>query len=170
MCLNISCPGIIALTSGNVLNYQVIPTLEVWEARQTLGVRPAPDGNYHKEGDFLLNKGNRYANRLSMSNLSKMDTSIFLRSMYVLSMTYSLLVMTFDLKTLNKIQSRAVQAILNKLGVSKSFPRGVAFGPKALCSMALLDMSIEQGVRQVQHFTDHLFSRDSVGNLIMIAL
>jgi hypothetical protein len=78
--------------------------------------------------------------------------------------------MTFDLKTLNKIQSRAVQAILNKLGVSKSFPWQVAFGPKALCSMALLDMSVEQGVHQVQHFTDHLFSRDSVGNLIMIAL
>jgi hypothetical protein len=85
-------------------------------------------------------------------------------------MTYSLLVMTLDLKTLNKIQSRAVQAILNKLGVSKSFPRRVAFGPKDLFGMALLDMSVEQGVRQVQHLTDHLFSKDSVGSLIMIAL
>jgi hypothetical protein len=36
--------------------------------------------------------------------------------------------------------------------------------------MALLDMSVEQGVRGIQHFTDHLFSRDSVGNLILIAL
>ena len=85
-------------------------------------------------------------------------------------MTYSLPVTTFDTKTLNKIQRRAVQAILNKLGVSKSFPRRVAFGPKDLCGMALLDMSVEQGVRGVQHFTDHLFSRDSVGNLILIAL
>jgi hypothetical protein len=83
-------------------------------------------------------------------------------------MTYSIPVTTLNLKTLNKIQSRAVQAILNKLGVSKSFPRQVAFGPKALCGMALLDMSVEQGVHQVQHFTDHLFSRDLVGNLIMI--
>jgi hypothetical protein len=29
--------------------------------------------------------------------------------------------------------------------------------------MALLDMSVEQGVWGIQHFTDHLFSRDSVG-------
>jgi hypothetical protein len=29
---NISCPGIIALTSGNVPNYTMIPQLEVWEA------------------------------------------------------------------------------------------------------------------------------------------
>jgi hypothetical protein len=36
--------------------------------------------------------------------------------------------------------------------------------------MALMDMSVEQGIRGVQHFMDHLFSRDSVGNLILIAL
>jgi hypothetical protein len=46
MAMNLLSPGIIALTSGNVPNYQVIPRLEVWEARRTLGVRPAPDGNY----------------------------------------------------------------------------------------------------------------------------
>jgi hypothetical protein len=36
--------------------------------------------------------------------------------------------------------------------------------------MALLDMSVEQGVQGVQHFTDQVFSKDSVGNLIFIAL
>jgi hypothetical protein len=85
-------------------------------------------------------------------------------------MTYSLLVTMIDVNILNKIQRRAIQAILNKLGVSKSFPRHVAFGPKDLCGMALMDMSVEQGIRGVQHFTDHLFSRDLVGNLILIVL
>jgi hypothetical protein len=85
-------------------------------------------------------------------------------------MTFSLPVTTIDVNILNKIQQRAIQAILNKLGVSKSFPRRVAFGPKDLCGMALMDMSVEQGIQGVQHFTDHLFSRDSVGNLILIAL
>jgi hypothetical protein len=61
-------------------------------------------------------------------------------------MTYSLPVMTFEPKVLNKIQSRAIRAILNKLRVSKSFPRQVAFGPKDMCGMALLDMSVDQGV------------------------
>jgi hypothetical protein len=36
--------------------------------------------------------------------------------------------------------------------------------------MALMDMSVEQGIRGVQHFMDHLFSRDLVGNLILIVL
>jgi hypothetical protein len=77
MAPNVSCPGIIALTSGNVPNYAVIPRLEVWEARRTLGVRPAPDGNFQKEGEFLLNKANQYATWLLASNLNEMDTFIF---------------------------------------------------------------------------------------------
>jgi hypothetical protein len=133
-------------------------------------VRPAPDGNYRKEDEFLLNKANQYATWLAASNLNKMDTFIFHQSMYVPSMTYSLLVTMLDTRVLNKIQCRAVQAILNKLGVNTSFPCQVAFGPKDLCSMALLDMSVEQGVQGVQHFTDRVFSKDSVGNLIVIAL
>jgi hypothetical protein len=166
----IECPGIIALTSGHVPYYAVIPRLEVWEARRTLGVRLAPDGNYQKEAAFLFDKANQYAVRLSTSRLSEMDTFIFHRSMYTPSMTYSLPVTTINLKTLNRIQRRAIQAILHKLGVSKAFPRRVAFGPKDLCGMSLLDMSVEQGVRGIQHFTNHLFWSDSVGNLILIAL
>jgi hypothetical protein len=99
-----------------------------------------------------------------------MDTFIFHRSTYTPSITYSLPVTMIDVKTLNRIQQRAIQAILHKLRVSKAFPWRVAFGPKDLCGMALLDMSVEQGVQGIQHFTDHLFSRDSVGNLILIAL
>jgi hypothetical protein len=87
----IDCPGIIALTCGTVPNYTVIPRLEVWEARRTLGVRPALDGNYRKEDEFLLSKANQYAVGLSTSHLSEMDTFIFHRSTYIPLMTYSLL-------------------------------------------------------------------------------
>jgi hypothetical protein len=55
-----------------------------------------------------MNKANQYASRLAASNLSAMDVFIFHRSMYVPSMTYSLPVMTFEPKVLNKIQSRAI--------------------------------------------------------------
>jgi hypothetical protein len=36
--------------------------------------------------------------------------------------------------------------------------------------MALLDLSVEQGVHQIQHFMNHIFAEDSVGNLILISL
>jgi hypothetical protein len=104
MTVNLSCPGIIALTSGNIPNYEVIPRLEVWEARQTLGVHPAPDGNYQNEAEFLLFKANQYAMHLSTSRLSEMDTFIFQRSTYIPSMTYSLPVTTIDVAIFNKIQ------------------------------------------------------------------
>jgi hypothetical protein len=167
---NIVCPGIIALTSGRCPNYMVIPRLEVWDARRMLGVRPAPDGNFREEGKFLLNKGNRCGTRLSISDLTEMDTFIFHRSTYVPSMTYSLPLTIFDRKTLNQIQRWAIQAILNKLGVCRSFPQRVAFGPKELGGMSLLDMSIEQGIKQIKHLANRVFAGDSLGNMILIAL
>jgi hypothetical protein len=78
--------------------------------------------------------------------------------------------MTIDTKMLNKIQHHAVKVILNKLGVSKSFPHHVAFGPKDFCGLALIDMSVKQDSHSVQHFMDHIFSWDSVGNMILLAL
>jgi hypothetical protein len=146
MTSDIDCPGIIALTCGSVPNYTVIPRLEVWEARRTLGVHPALGGKNGKEAEFLLSKANQYTVRLSTSRLSEMDTFIFHRSTYILSMTYSLPVTRIDVNILNKILRQAIQAILNKLGVSKSFLCQVAFGPKDLCGMALMDTSVEQGI------------------------
>jgi hypothetical protein len=71
---------------------------------------------------------------------------------------------------LNKIQSRSIPAILNKLGVNKQIPCSVAFGLKDLCGLALLDLSIEQGVWQICHFMHHTFMQDMVGNMITIEL
>jgi hypothetical protein len=57
-----------------------------------------------------------------------------------------------------------------KLSVSKAFPHQVVFVPKDLCGMALLDLSVDQGVCQIQHFTNHVFAKDSINNLILITL
>ena len=167
---NIETPGTIALTSGCTPVYMVIPHEEVWVACSTLGVCPTPDGNYRKEGAFLLNKANQYAAWLLASNLSDMDMFICHRSTYITSMMYSLLLTMFTPMELNKIQCKAIQAILNKLGVNKSFPHHVTFGPKDMCGLALLDISIDQGIHQIQHFMNHVFATNSVGNLIIIAL
>jgi hypothetical protein len=149
---NVAMPGMIALTQGHVPIYTVIDNLEVWEARHTLGIQVAPDGNFRKEAEFLCNKANNYAAHLITSNLTAMDAFIFHQSTYILSMTYSLPMTTLDALQLNKIQSRSIPAILNKLGANKHFPCSVAFGPKDLCGLALLDLSIEQGVWQICHF------------------
>jgi hypothetical protein len=51
-------------------------------------VRPALNGNYQKEAEFLLFKANQYAMHLSTSRLSEMDTFIFHQSTYIPLMTF----------------------------------------------------------------------------------
>ena len=150
---SIGCPGVIALASGSAPSYAVTPRLEAREARRALGARPAPDGSYRKEGEFLMNKANQRASRLAASNLSEMDVFIFHRSARAASMTRSLPVTTFEPKVLSKTQSKAIRAILNKLGVNKSFPRRVAFGPKDARGVALL--GVERRSRSTTSATPH---------------
>jgi hypothetical protein len=138
---NVAMLGMIALTLGHVPNYTVIDCLEVFQAWHTLGVRVAPDGNFWNEAEFLHNNANNYAAHLITSNLTEMDAFIFHQSTYIPSVTYSLLVMTLDALQLNKIQSRPIPAILNKLGVNKHFPCSVAFGPKDLHNLLKSDCS-----------------------------
>jgi hypothetical protein len=165
-----SAPGIVALTQGDSPVYSVVQRKETWDAMRTLGVRVAPDGNFTKEARFLQTKADNFARRLLISRLSRLDTYIFHRSTYVPAMTYSSCVTTMDTTTLNKIQRKAIGAILEKLEVNCKFPRRVAFGSKELCGLGLLDLSIEQGVRQISHFLDHVFAHDSIGNMILIEL
>ena len=152
------------------LAYTVIERKETWEAMRTLGIRVAPDGNYRKEAQFLWTKANTFTAHLLTSNLNRMDTFMFHWSTYTPAMTYSICLMTLSRTQLNKIQSKAISAILDKLGVNRHFPCRAAFGPKELCGMSLLDLSVEQGICQIQHFMDHIFAMDLVGELIMIAL
>ena len=81
------------------------------------------DGDYRKEAQFLKSKADNFAHCLIISNLNHMDTFIYHHSMYTPVMTYSSCVMTIDAVTLNKIQSKAVAAILEKLGVNQNFPQ-----------------------------------------------
>ena len=129
--------AMISLTKSHIPGYMVIKRKETWEAMCTLGVRVAPDGNYRKEAQFLWTKANTFAAHLLTLNLNRMDTFIFHRSTYTPAMTYSICLMTLSRTQLNKIQSKAISAILDKLGVNHHFPRRTAFGPKELCGMSL---------------------------------
>jgi hypothetical protein len=100
----IDTPSMIALTSGCTLVYTVIPREELFVTKQTLSIHPAPEGNYRKEGAFLLNKTNQDAAHLSSSILSEMDTFIFHQSTYVPSMMYLLPLTMLEPSELNKIQ------------------------------------------------------------------
>jgi hypothetical protein len=170
MATKLELPATVSLTQGLSEEKVTIARKEPWEAMRTLGVRPAPNGNYQQEANFLKTKADTYAARLIVSNLTRMDTFIFHRSTYTPSLTYSLPVTTLSKSQLNKIQKKSVMAILDKLGVNRHFPRRVTFGPRELGGLFLLDMSVEQGVRQVQHFMNHIFAFDSVGELMLIEL
>jgi hypothetical protein len=168
---SVSTPATVALTQGSSPVYMVVQQCkETWEAMRTLGVCVAPDSNYKQDYPFLQATADNFARRLMILRLSCMKTFTFDRSTYVPAMTYSSCITTFNPATFNTIQQKAIAAILEKLGVTRNFPRRVAFGPKELCGLGLLDLSIEQSVWQICHFLDHILAQDWIGTMILIEL
>lgn len=167
---NIATPGALALTQGHLSSHTLIKRLKAWQAMQALGARVAPDGSCRGEAQLLLAKASAYAACLVSSNLMELDALIFHRSACGPSTAHSAHLTALAAAQLNKAQRRATQAALSKLGASCHFPRRVAFGPKELCSMALLGLSIKQGMHQAQRLTSHAFAEGSAGNLALIAL
>ena len=157
MATRVLTPAMIALTKREVHVYHVIQWKEPWEAMHSLGGRVDPDWNFWKEEAYLKDKADNFVNHLLRSTLSKMDTFIFHCSTYTPTMMYSLCVTTLETQVLNDIQAKAMGAMLDKFGVNGHFPYHVAFGPKELCGMAMMDLSIEWGICQIIHFMNHSF-------------
>jgi len=72
-----------------------IPRLEAEEAKQTLGVRIAPDGNWDMEVDYLSSVTLDWKVRMAASHLSHMDAMFSLKNVVLHKLAYPLVTTTF---------------------------------------------------------------------------
>jgi len=73
----------------------VIPRLEPSEARWTLGVCIAPNGNMHTELQYLVSVAMEWHNKMSHSRLSQYDATFSLHQVIFRKLNYPLLATTF---------------------------------------------------------------------------
>jgi hypothetical protein len=85
-------------------------------------------------------------------------------------MIYTLPVTAHSAKSLRKLQSKATQATLNKLGFNRHTPLSVAFGPSLNLGLSLRDLPTEQGIALMVMIVQHLRSNSDQGRLLFIAL
>ncbi len=93
-----------------------IPWLEVTEARQTLGVRLAPDGNSMAEFHYLKTMATDWKQKMEKARLTHMDALFSLRSSILQKMAYPLAVMTFTEQQCSELMKLILSAGLPKIG------------------------------------------------------
>ncbi len=158
------------LTSGWGTTAVQIRQQDITEVHKTLGVYMTPNGDETAQVRALLEKSCRISTLVLTSKFSKMDTIIAYRMMWYPAVGYSLGMTTMSPSQLSKIQQTATQSFLAKMGLNRNYPLAVTFGPIEYGGLALPDLSVEQGIQQLQTFMLHMLHQTGPGKLITICL
>jgi len=135
-----------------------IPRLDTTEARRTLGVRLAPDGNNLAEYQHLREETIRWKNQMITSNLPRAAADFGIRHVLLPKLRYPLVATTFSEAQCHSIMQPVLQQGLPALGVNRNFPRAVAFGPTTYQGLNLPNLHTEQLI-------SHILTMLKYGNL-----
>ena len=133
--------------NGKVSNLQ---RLSVSEAKRTLGVRIAPDGNNGAEMKFLKSRVDDWAERIRTGHLPRhiswqsMNTTIMRSIMYPLPAT------TMTEEQCEKIMGPMLKAGLSSAGVVRTLPRALVYGPKYYQGLGIPCLYTQQEVDHIE--------------------
>jgi hypothetical protein len=135
--------------------------LEVTEARRTLGVRLAPDGNNQAEFKYLREECNQWADRIWSGMVPRKYAWQAFSSTIWAKVAYALPATTFSQQQCQESTKRMVAATLSKMGINKNIPRDLVFGSKNKQGLGFPDLYVWQGTEAVNRFLKYMSSGSS---------
>jgi hypothetical protein len=143
----------IQLTMRNATQAPIpIERLEVSEARRTLGVRLAPDGNNQAEFLHLQNECNQWADRIRCGMIPRKYAWQAFCSTIWSKITYALPATTFTEEQCTAITKNLVAATLSTSGINQHLPRDLVFGAKDKQGLGFPDLYVWQGAEAINRF------------------
>ena len=94
----------------------------------------------------------------------------FLETMGSPAMRYSLPAIAIDEEELERIQTRILPTIVQKLGMSSKLPTAIRHGPVAMGGLGLMDIRTECGIEMIKYFRHQVYRKTKVGELLIIQL
>lgn len=143
-----------------------VERLEPHEARRTLGVRLAPDGNNNAQYDHMVKSAVSWAQKINGSHIKQHDVWTALQTTIIKTMEYPLRATTLKQRECDKIQTEYLRAALPNAGFPFTFPRDVLFGPKELGGLGIRRLYLTQGIDHIITMTYHGDARNITGQLI----
>jgi len=126
-----------------------IQRLEPSEARRTLGVRLAPDGNMETELAYLLDTAKTWQRQMKNSRLGRWESNFSLRNVIMRKLMYPLPATTFTPKQCKAIMSPILAQGLPLAGYICTFPHALAHGPKKFCGVNIPNLYTEQTITHI---------------------
>ena len=158
------------LTSGDNPEHHIIRQHSNATELKGLGVYMNFEGSFSLHAKNMRKKFDGMARRLNQSSMQANLAWIYYTSFYVPAVKHSLPVVSLTSTELHRVQSLMTATILNKLGYNRHFSHAVAFAPKGVFGVGLVDLRLEQGLCHIQSLLDYVGTDHKVGRVMVISL
>jgi hypothetical protein len=139
-------PARITIRDVSGLTRVELDRLEVFEARETLGVYIAMDGNQDTQMQALLQIAQRWADLVRSGRLTQAEAWFSLTFCIIKSLEYPLMATSLSQAQCDIIMTPILNAALPALGYNRKMPSSVVFGPRRFQGVGIPELWTLQGV------------------------
>ena len=138
------------------------------EARRTLGVWQAADGNEEEQTSKMTKKAETWARAAIRSSLCRADVVIGIKTSLYPSVTFGMMATTLDEEQCKDVFKPIREHALPKAGYARSLPSTILHGPEEYGGVGLMDVYTIQGIEHVKALVDEGGTDTPTGELLTI--
>ena len=150
--------------------YQKLTQLEVHEARETLGVYIAANGNWKEQAIQLTRKAKQWGDKLRKGYLNPGDAMLALQTTITKSLEYCLPATTLTKKQCTDIIKPLLASALPKMNISRNINRQAVHLPKQYNGIGIIDLHMQQGISHIKILLQHGGHETTTGQLLQASL
>ena len=140
------------------------------EARRTLGIWQACDGNQSKQEEILIESIERYGRQIKKSGLSRREKEIALKSTITRTIAYGAQATTLNAQQSERVSKALRKAAIQGLGLAKSTATAIIHGPKSKNGMEVMQYQTYQMTEHIKVLLNHLNTNSRTGELLQAGL
>jgi hypothetical protein len=141
-----------------------------YQSHKTLGTHKEPAGNQLSAWKALLKNSTNHLSIVNRSPLDPLDAWTYYHAIFIPSTTYPIVAGYVHPRQLDKIDQKARQSFLPKLGYNRNIPIPVVYGSSEYAGIEFRQFKTEQGISHIKMFLKCWRSRQIPGKLLRIAL
>ena len=159
-------PGTLTILLPDRLHSEPLLRLEPSEARETLGLWIAPDGNQTAQFTALVDKATHWASKIRSGRLNFAECWISLTTGILKTLEYPLMATSLSRPQCKAILKPILAAALPSIHIATTLPLVVRHGPLLAQGLAIPDLWVLQGIHKIWAYLRHGDQTTITGQLL----
>ena len=147
---------------------EFLQQIPYYQARRTLGVWQAVDGNEKKQTEVMKEKALKWSRNARTGFLSRDDIVFGIKTSLYPSLTYGLMATALNKAQCHEVFKPIRNNALGPMGYNTHMPTVIVHGPTRYGGMGLRDIYTTQGSEHIKALLDEMTSSSPTGHLLRI--